>query len=372
MESLFHAVGDFLDSVGGNLPKKEKLTEYNIFSILGIASREIYICRFLGDLLNPNGRHKQGAYFLRGFMKTVLKLPNLSDEELLAAEVCLEEVIDGNRRVDIAIHLGKTVYPIEVKVWSGDQKEQLYDYVTYYKKQGLQCGQIYYLTPDGHEPSARSKGRLLKEQITPCSFAKDIREWLSEIDSQQAGSTFTVIRQFEEVIDEMTNRYEHQQILQNIISSSEANVKAALHILQEEDFLLKEIQDWFIQKKLFISDKDYCRIKLTDGEKPLIDAKPDSRYRFGIKQKETDFSYCSYICIETNLYLVVAEGYTVRDGADGWEKDANERLWKYITSPENNRIDLKRIPTLQKNIEIEDSSIDVGEYLKDIVSITIA
>ena len=40
---------------------------YNIFNILDITEKEVIMCRFLADLLNPEGRHGCGTLFLRSF-----------------------------------------------------------------------------------------------------------------------------------------------------------------------------------------------------------------------------------------------------------------------------------------------------------------
>ena len=34
------------------------LSEYNIFNVLEISAKEVIMCRFLADLLNPEGQHK--------------------------------------------------------------------------------------------------------------------------------------------------------------------------------------------------------------------------------------------------------------------------------------------------------------------------
>ena len=36
-------------------------TSYNLFSVLGIETKEVLICRVLADLLNPRGQHGMGA-----------------------------------------------------------------------------------------------------------------------------------------------------------------------------------------------------------------------------------------------------------------------------------------------------------------------
>ena len=41
-----------------NQNRKEQ--EYNIFSVLEISRKEVFICRVLSDLINPEGNHGKG------------------------------------------------------------------------------------------------------------------------------------------------------------------------------------------------------------------------------------------------------------------------------------------------------------------------
>ena len=41
--------------------KRARGENFNIFSILGIETREVYICKMLGALLSPQGGHDAGA-----------------------------------------------------------------------------------------------------------------------------------------------------------------------------------------------------------------------------------------------------------------------------------------------------------------------
>lgn len=47
-------------------------TSYNLFSVLGIETKEVLICRVLADLLNPRGQHGMGSVYLELFLKEVL------------------------------------------------------------------------------------------------------------------------------------------------------------------------------------------------------------------------------------------------------------------------------------------------------------
>lgn len=47
--------------------KRARGENFNIFFILGIETREVYICKMLGALLSPQGGHDAGAIFLEKF-----------------------------------------------------------------------------------------------------------------------------------------------------------------------------------------------------------------------------------------------------------------------------------------------------------------
>lgn len=113
-------------------PEDRSRERYNIFRVLGIEDKEVLICRFLGDLLDPKGTHGCGPLFLARFFR-LLGTEAPADAELENAEVVLEEHTDKDRRIDIVIHLSNKVYPIEAKIWAGDQDAQLYDYWAYSK-----------------------------------------------------------------------------------------------------------------------------------------------------------------------------------------------------------------------------------------------
>lgn len=46
---------------------RSQSVSYNIFQVLRIEDKEVLICRFLGDLLNPKGSHGCGVLFLKHF-----------------------------------------------------------------------------------------------------------------------------------------------------------------------------------------------------------------------------------------------------------------------------------------------------------------
>ena len=100
---------------------------YNIFSVLSIETKEVLICRVIGDFLNPRGQHGENSKFLSLFLKEIPELQHIACEQLDQAIVTTEYVIDENRRIDIVIEIGGYFVPVEVKIFAGEQKAQCLD-----------------------------------------------------------------------------------------------------------------------------------------------------------------------------------------------------------------------------------------------------
>ena len=65
-EHLFQAIRKQLES---GLARTEGNDAFNIFKVLGIADKEVLICRLLGELLDPKGSHGSGAKPLSLFLE---------------------------------------------------------------------------------------------------------------------------------------------------------------------------------------------------------------------------------------------------------------------------------------------------------------
>lgn len=243
--------------------------EYNIFTVMGIEYNEVIVCRFIGNLLDPKGGHGLGDEPLRHFIHDVLK-DGTSDENLEKAIINLEEHTNNDRRVDIVIHLGTKVYPIEVKIWAGDQNKQLEDYHHYFFGENGQK-KIYYLTPEGRMPSEKSKGGLSKDQISRISFSEDIIHWLDEIKETASDHIKFVIMNFMEVINKMN---EQSTELNNILNSLELNngkyntddIKGTIALLKYHDEIWDKIRRNYLQKIVSLENGytlDECEKKIT-------------------------------------------------------------------------------------------------------------
>lgn len=168
----------------------KKFHRFNIFQVAGIWKSEEIHTSVIAELINPQSAfHDKGTDFLDKFLLCI-GIPALSCEELEElknAEVTTEVPTDKGRRIDMVISTESLYLPFEVKIWAGDQDAQLWDYYAFAKKQGKEVPNVYYLTTDGHEPSAQSrtnlpggKEQLSDDQICLLSFNGHILRWLED------------------------------------------------------------------------------------------------------------------------------------------------------------------------------------------------
>ena len=211
---------------GYEVQKRTTASDFNIFSITGIHYKELPICSFLRELLDPHGSHMQGGLFLKTFMLQVLKQNYFTDEDFAKAKVYKEVHIDEKRRIDILVSISGRLFPIEVKVYADDQDSQLVDYYNYISKSDSTTI-IYYLTLKGHEPSESSKGNLIKCRQYKCiSFENDVASWLKRImETEQIRSVprlYEVLSQFLDVVLRLTDQIEESRFMEfnNLIKTS--------------------------------------------------------------------------------------------------------------------------------------------------------
>lgn len=174
------AFSQLLDQVTAILELRKKMPpvpgeNFNIFSVMHMETKEVDThCRLLYELLSPGGSHGMGDCFLESFFKLVLQKPYPGSA---AVSVYREYVIkpedDNYGRIDLMFQGKGFCYPIEVKVYAGDQWEQVKRYAHVSSD-----AQVYYLTLDGHPPSEDSLGGIEVSDVVCLSFADDIRGWL--------------------------------------------------------------------------------------------------------------------------------------------------------------------------------------------------
>lgn len=225
------------------MPEHSK-SNYNIFRILEVAEKEVVMCRFLADLLNPEGQHGCGILFLKSFFNDVLRENRVSDTLLAHTDVIKEFAIDHERRIDIVICNTHFFIPIEVKIYAKEQKGQCYDYFEYAKKFDEHT-RIVYLTRFGNEPteySRKSKNGadiLPRDKIKCILWDRDISKWLTALLVQLHEPIKSMVMQYIDAIHFIANRKDDkmtEQILAVLYESAdyfsagiqiEKNMKAA-------------------------------------------------------------------------------------------------------------------------------------------------
>ena len=348
----------------------EKNNSFNIFKVLGITDKEVLICRLLGDLLDPRGLHGLKETPLRLFLNQ-LQLENVfSIDEIDKAYVVLEETIDNDRRIDIVIYIGNSVIPIEVKIWAGDQDKQLYDYYMYFNKSKYnnQNFKIYYLTPNGHEPSESSisgpeKNQHLKskQQYKCLSFKKDVSEWIDKISASSNDQVKIILEQFKEVINDMCSKEKILQDIKKAINLKDGQfevnnyMKALLYILDSNqgNKLWNNIRKEYLRKNLRFDKSKYQLVEIPESEKGYE--------VFSIKALSNGKTI-AWICVETNLYIVAKE--LKAEISHEWKK-GDEYCWKYLNPIGSNKKFNLKVPNPSI---LTEGSIDIGSLLEQIKS----
>ena len=237
-EKTLSLLNDIQDIIASDREENFKSgKEFNIFSIQGTADKEVRVCRLIRELLDPNGSHGQGDLFLRRFIIHVLEYDVLSFSsfDYQNAKIVCEEGIDSQRRIDIVIHIGQHLFPLEVKIYAIDQDKQCEDYYNYACRTDPNTI-IYYLSLDGHNPSDNSKGTLNDSQIRCISFSNHILNWIDDCiltkEIEQIPSIREILFQFRNVIQYLTGKIggELKMAIKDKIESSYENVLAAFEI----------------------------------------------------------------------------------------------------------------------------------------------
>lgn len=211
------------------LKERERLSTpyYNLFQLLGIKHLETVVhTPFLADLLNPNGTHSQGSYFLNELLTNYIhNRQELIKNYFVDYLHVYKEYSFNNGQIDILIHYKHPIpnnqfaILIENKIDAGDQRNQMkryYDYLINTLKLENKQIKLIYLTPDGHEPSEFSLNTDLKINLYSegvlqmVSYGNEIRKWLqASLLNIQSEKLKQSIIQYLEILNEIS--YEQDQ-----------------------------------------------------------------------------------------------------------------------------------------------------------------
>lgn len=262
--------------------KRARGENFNVFSILGIETGEVCICKMLGALLSPQGVHEAGEIFLEKFLEDVL------NESAIGAETSIvrcEDATKERRRIDLTIEIDGKIIPIEAKIHAGDQEHQLADYFEEIKNRKGACAYICYLTKDGRKPSQNSMtstsgNTILKEtQIKRLSWKDDIVPWLEDCVALETVQRKTMVQaniwQLIDTIRGWDNAMELQ--FKNIVNSDD-RLDSALGIWQMVRAARNALWKNFLKE--FKSQMA--------GVHPLENI-PDKSSSSGYKERESDY-----------------------------------------------------------------------------------
>jgi hypothetical protein len=259
MEQTLEHAGQLLNGVTDIITRYEETWQktgekYNIFTVAGIAHKEVVMCRVLADLMNPRGKHGQGSRYLTLFWEiTAPKLPGFPALDLEHTKVTTELVIDENRRIDIVIEDGNVFVPVEVKIRAGDQHNQTADYFKFAKtKNGDNHIPVLYLTLDGHEPSDYSKEGLSQDDYVSLSFKNNILTWLETCARENTPEPPVPVRenlkQLTAAVKSLCGRSEDAKMEDEIfkqITKDDDSIRAALAIRGAVDLLDRKVKEAF-------------------------------------------------------------------------------------------------------------------------------
>lgn len=265
-----------INNCNRDLPNDSSMSEYNLFHVLEISAKEVLMCRFLADILNPEGRHGYGSLFLKSFLRDVLKRSDINDTLLAHTDVTKEYVIDHDRRIDIVIQNARFQIPMEVKIYADEQEGQCYDYYETAKN-----APIVYLTRFGNPPSSYSRKKkggtdiLSLDQIQCISWKDDICSWLMKLFVELKDPVKSVIKQYIDAIRAVTD--EGEKLL----------MERCLEILYESpDYFGTGIQ---IEKSMKTAKLHLMRLVFDDFKEEM--GKIASKYGLELEKDAIYYSY---------------------------------------------------------------------------------
>lgn len=210
---------------------------------------------FLYEILRPNGTHGMGDAFLKDFFSTVLKIDNYDSQAEIYQEYSFKSSDGNSGRIDLLIKTSSALYPIEIKIYAGDQDRQVSRYNEFAKNK------VYYLTLNGCSPSKNSLDNLDAEDVICVSFAKEIYTWLNNCvvvaNLNHAQDVAVAIQQYQTLLMKLTDGQQddaYMDAIKKTISASRENYECAAAI---ERSLVSVRTEKF--KKLFEDISDYLR-----------------------------------------------------------------------------------------------------------------
>jgi hypothetical protein len=199
------ALRQFFTKISGRVATAEKeqqkldrkeATRFKVFDL--IDPDENKLSDILADLLDPKGTHGQGDTFLRLLVARLERdsYPALTREAVVRREAPTDSLRNRRRRIDILVDMG-LLLAIENKVDSGEQKDQVKDYLRHLAnctKANQKPYLLIYLTRDGGPPKWLNAGEFKAEtdqhRLFCWNYQKHVHDWLEDCRQRCAAARF--------------------------------------------------------------------------------------------------------------------------------------------------------------------------------------
>lgn len=363
---------ELVKEIQKNIEEEQQKTAagFNVFELVGIETKEVAMCRVLYGFLCPDGMHKRKTLFLKNFMEEVLEL-EIEEDELATAVVRKEQLIDEQRRIDLAIETKNRFIPIEVKIYAKDQYHQCLDYYTFAcnKNKAKECQKewhIYYLTLTGYKPSKSSIGdnKECDENLRLISWEKSIYQWivklLDETEIKRLPNIYEVLSQFGDSVLKICGKSEQKvcREVADMLKNNVENMKAAKVVVESyqtasTDFLrhfFKKLKNAIKEKLENIEDLKLKEISFFDLDKQIDEYYSTKRSTYpGLTYKIADLSddYVLAVRVEVDwrLFMGIVVAKKIVDPF------GNTTYTSYKTMPQKMKDKAKERITLKENEE---------------------
>jgi hypothetical protein len=215
---------------------KNEAHAFNIFTLLLKSGDEVNLhTKFIHELLDPNGSHHQGRFFLDLFLK----------ELLLDTPLDRVEVFREKYNIDIFLQSSDNAIIIENKIHTQDHSSQLSRYLKTVKRQGYKKSNIHliYLTLFGEEPLEEK----VRDKVLCISYREEISSWLDKCikEVETIPTLREVLVQYLRLVKELTHQSTQKGFAMDVknLLLKENNLKMILEM--EESIIEAKIEIQF-------------------------------------------------------------------------------------------------------------------------------
>lgn len=322
-----NAIDELLNTTFDN-KKIRNIGDDNIFSILSIENKEVFHCRFLKYLIQNNWD---------SFVEKVIKRTDIGDLEYCQCEypcAAIENCPQSKRgRMDLYFEAENCIVAVEVKWYAGEQPLQLLRYHQYLKRENKKKWLLIFLTLDGHaaynvtccNADCKDCSKILENKHYICRSFKDISLWIKNDLMEKTGVNKNLLEQYNDVLEEETDRMNAENELINKIDTKE-KFMAADTIAKSMDAVKNKIREEFfkalkekINEKIQSEGLSYTLIEISKKGKNKADI-----YGQDIEFKDASAQY--WLRLEEGTMFRFGYGTNLYCGIGNTDGD-----WVYIT-----------------------------------------